>query len=134
MAGREDGSLVDLIYDVALEPAQWVSVIGRMADLLGGTGGWLSQLNFVDGSGGHLQDPMAGVDKSWVPKYMEHFSAIKPFATAADPQDFLANWTPRILTNDDEVPRDELVRTEFFNDWMRPQNVASSMMIRLATS
>ncbi len=123
-----------MIYDAALEPAQWVSVIGRMADLLGGTGGWLSQLNFVDGSGSHLQDPMAGVDKSWVPKYMEHFSAIKPFATAADPQDFLANWTPRILTNDDEVPRDELVRTEFFNDWMRPQNVASSMMIRLATS
>jgi DNA-binding CsgD family transcriptional regulator/PAS domain-containing protein len=132
MPGREDGSLVDLIYDAALEPAQWESVIARMAALVGGTSGWLSQLNFIDGSGGHLHDPMAGVDTSWVPKYLEYFADRNPFATAADPQDYLAKWTPLILTNDDELPREELVRTEFFNDWMRPQDVASSMMIRLA--
>jgi hypothetical protein len=93
MPGREDGSLVDLIYDAALEPAQWESVIARMAALVGGTSGWLSQLNFIDGSGGHLHDPMAGVDTSWVPKYLEYFADRNPFATAADPQDYLAKWT-----------------------------------------
>jgi DNA-binding CsgD family transcriptional regulator len=132
MARREDASLVDLIYDAALEPAQWDSVILRTAALVGGSGGWLSQLNFIDGSGSGFDDPMAGVDTSWVPKYVDYFSGLNPFATTTDPHDYLAKWTPRILTNDEEMPRDDLVRTEFFNDWMRPQDVANCMMIRLA--
>ena len=66
--------LVDLIYDAALEPKLWPAVMAQLADLMGGTSGWLSQINVTDGSGGQADDPMSRADPFWIRQYVDHFA------------------------------------------------------------
>ena len=129
--------LVDLIYDAALEPKLWVAVMEQFADLVGGNSGWLSQINVTDGSGGGLDDPVSRVDPVWPRRYFEYFGERNPFATFTGddgPVEFMRHWSPRVLTHEDQIPRDVTAGTEFFNDFLAPQNIQSCMMIRLAKS
>ncbi len=132
MAARSNNDFLDLVYDAALEPALWTSVLERFADLIGGSNGWLSQLDMVDGSGGDEGDPIARTDPNFASLYIEHFALRNPLSNVDNPSEYLRRWTPKILTDEDWIPRDELIRTEFYNDFLRPQDVHSSLMIRLA--
>jgi len=132
MTGAEQ--LIDLIYDAALEPRLWTTVMERLADLVGGTSGWLSQINVADGSGKRQDDPVLRADPIWSRRYREYYAALSPFAIDPNPGEFIRHWTPRVLTHDDQIPREELRRTEFYNDFLQPYGIGSGMMIRLAKS
>lgn len=132
MASGDDSEFLDLLYDAAVDPSLWTPVMERLADMVGGTSGWLSQLNVIDGSGGHLNDPFSRIDPVWPQRYLDHFAERNPFARAANPIEYLRGWTTKILTHDDDVPKDTLVHTEFYNDFLKPQSIESTMMIRLA--
>lgn len=123
---------IDTIYDAAYAPEGWAPVMERLADMVGGDSGWLSQINVRDGSGGHLNDPVARIDEIWPRRYLDYFASRNPIAIAKDADTYLRDWVPIIVTHDDQIRRDDLVQTEFFNDFLRPQDVSSAMMIRLA--
>jgi DNA-binding CsgD family transcriptional regulator/PAS domain-containing protein len=127
-----DSDFLDLVYDAALDPAMWTPVMERFADMVGGTGGWLSQLSTEDDSGAAESDPRSRRDPDWVERYIVYFGQRNPLHHVDNSGEYMRRWTPRILTDEDWMPKDELVRTEYYNDYLRPQDIHSAMMIRLA--
>ena len=132
MTVRANSDFLDLVYEAALDPAAWTPVMERFADMVGGAGGWLSQLSTEDGSGADDADPLARVDPDWPQRYIDHFAQRNPLHHVDNPREYMRRWRPRILTDEDWMPKDDLVRTEFYNDFLKPQGIDSSMMVRLA--
>ena len=126
---KADPGLIDALYEATLEPQNWVGVLERLADSLGGTSAWLSRLDVTDGTGSGLT---ARLDPSMSEVYHEYYHSLNPFSTFAEPQGFLQSWRPMVLTDERRVERDRLVRSEYFNDFMRPQEVDGVLIIRLA--
>ena len=131
MGGLSNSEFLDRIYDSALEPALWRPVMEQLADLVGGSGAWLSRLNIEDGSGAGEDDPIARLDPTWPTRYSQHFANLNPLVKVDDPLDYLRRWTPRVLTDEDWMPKADLLRSEYYNDFLRPQDVHSALMIRL---
>jgi DNA-binding CsgD family transcriptional regulator/PAS domain-containing protein len=132
MSARRDNDFLDLVYDAALEPALWATVLERFADMTGGAGGWISQLDMVDGTGADEGDPLARVDPSFASRYIEHFALRNPLSNVDNPGEYMRRWTPKILTDEDWIPKGDLLKTEFYNDFLRPQDIHSGLMVRLA--
>jgi DNA-binding CsgD family transcriptional regulator/PAS domain-containing protein len=104
----------------------------RFADMVGGASGWLSQLSTEDDSGADESDPLARVDPIWPQRYIDHFAQCNPLHHVDDARAYMRRWRPRILTDEDWMAKETLVRTEYYNDFLRPQGVDSCIMIRLA--
>lgn len=124
------GDFIDLLYDTPFEPDLWVPVMERFADLLGGTSAWLSQLNMLDGSGEGL---IARIDPAMPAVYSEYYALKNPLSNVENPHEYIRTWAPRILTDEDWMPKSDLVRSEYYNDFLVPQDIHSTLMIRLAT-
>ena len=132
MLASSEQPLLDLIYGAAVDPDLWEPAIAMFADAIQSEIGWISNLSIVDGTGGTTSDPMARIDSVWPRAYIAHFGAINPLQHVDDAAAYRRAWKPTILTDEDWIARDELLRTEFYNDFLKPQNVQSSMMLRLA--
>jgi DNA-binding CsgD family transcriptional regulator len=126
------GEFLDLVYGASVEPQLWVPVMERFADMVGGGGGWLSQLSVEDGSGAEMADPRVRADPFWARRYAEHFGQCNPLHNVPNPSEYLKQWAPRVLTDEDWMRKDDLVRSEYYNDFLKPQDIHSAMMIRLA--
>ena len=134
MSALSNSDFLDLVYDAAFEPALWVTVMERFADIVGGSGGWLSQLDMVDGSGADEADPIARTDPNFAALYIEHFALRNPLSNVDDPDRYMSQWRPKVLTDEDWIAKEKLTKTEFYNDFLKPQDLHSSLMIRLAAS
>ena len=129
MGGIDQSELLDLIYGAAVEPNLWTSVMERYADAIGGEKGWLSLLNLVDGSGGGM---ISRIDPLETARYETYYANRNPLHHVDNPDQFLKGWAPRILTDEDWMPKAELVATEYYNDFLKPQDIHSCVMVRLA--
>jgi len=125
----QDDGFLDLLYAAAVEPGLWPCAMEQFADLLGGSGAWLSRLSVADGSG---EGVLARIDPDMATLYAEHYAGINPFSNAPDPDAFMAAWTPTILTDEAWMPKADLAQREYYNDFMRPQDIHSFMIVRLA--
>lgn len=124
-----ESAFLDQLYTAVADQTQWASTLERFADLLQGSSVFLSRLSLVDGRGPTLT---ARIDPYWRRAYNEHYSAMNPYARAADPQAFLRGWTPKIVTGNDWLDDDALQDSPYYNEFMRPQDVRSVMFSRLA--
>lgn len=127
MASRE-GEMLDLVYGAAFEPDQWVRVMERLADHIGGEGGAMTQFNMQDGGGAIV---LSRLDPTVLPKYFDHFATRNPLSNVEDAYAYMRDWRPRILTDEDWMPKADLVRSEYYNDFLAPQDIHSTVMIRL---
>jgi DNA-binding CsgD family transcriptional regulator/PAS domain-containing protein len=127
LAGDDD--LLDLIYEAAVQPDLWRPVLERFADRVGGTSAWLSRLDLADARGAGI---IARIDPAMTSLYLNHYASVNPLAHVSDPVAYKQSWSLRILTDEDWMPKDELTAGEYYNDFLRPQNIHSTMMIRLA--
>jgi DNA-binding CsgD family transcriptional regulator/PAS domain-containing protein len=127
--GDEEGFL-DLLYDAPFDPALWIPILEQLADLMGGASAMLSELNLVDGSGAV---EIARIDPTAPGRYFDYYALRNPLSNVADPRAYLEGWRPRVLTDDDWMPKEDLLRSEYYNDFMAPQDIHSVAMIRLAT-
>ncbi|WP_397417835.1 LuxR C-terminal-related transcriptional regulator [Phenylobacterium sp.] len=123
-----DDSLLDAIYGAAVDPDLWPDVLARLSDHLGGSGAWLSRLSVADGSGTGV---LSRIDPEMAKLYEDYYGGINPFSNATDPEAYMADWRPSILTDAECMPRAQIARTEYFNDFMRPQDIQSFMILRL---
>ncbi len=121
--------LVDQIYEAATEPNLWPTVMNAFADAVGGGGSHLSRLNMADGTGSAL---ISRLDPHYVPIYFEHFALRNPLSNVDDAHAYLRDWRPKIITDEDWMPKENLLRSEFYNDFMKPQEAHATLMIRLA--
>jgi DNA-binding CsgD family transcriptional regulator/PAS domain-containing protein len=124
-----DAEFLDLLYGAVADPSLWVAAMERFADMIGGTSAWLSQLDLRDGRGGGI---IARIDPAMPELYLRHFAARNPLSNVADPAAYARGWSHRILTDEDWMPKAELLATEYYNDFLAPQDIHSTLMIRLA--
>lgn len=128
MQTSRDEGFLDLLYGAAVEPDLWIPAMERFADMLGGSGAWLSRLSMADGSGSGI---VSRIDPDMEKPYDQYYGRLNPFSNSPDPEGFMAGWRPTILTDRDWLAPEDLERKEYFNDFMRPQDIKSVMMIRL---
>jgi len=126
---RDYNDFLDTLYDAALAPELWIPVMERFADMLGGNSAVLSQLNIEDGRG---DSTVVRVDPAMRGVYLDHFAHINPLHLVEDSAAYLREWAPRILTDEDWMPKARLVATEYYNDFLKPLDIHSVLMIRLA--
>jgi DNA-binding CsgD family transcriptional regulator len=126
-----ENNLLDLIYETAYEPELWTRVLERLADAVGGGAGWVSQISVVDGQGGDLDDPMCRVDMSWAQRFIDYYAAINPLNNVDDTRAYFRDWRPIVHTDEDWMPKEDLIRTEYYNDYLKPIDAHSTLWIRL---
>ncbi len=129
MQTSHDEGFLDLLYSAAVQPELWIPAMERFADMLGGSGAWLSRISVADGSGAGI---VARIDPDSAKAYDQYYGGINPFSNEPDPAAYMASWTPTILTDEAWLPKTELARNEYYNDFMRPQDIQSAMIIRLS--
>ena len=132
MPGRPNSDLLDLVYEAAFDPALWEPVMERIADDIGGGSGWLSQLSVADGSGGQYDDPMSRVAPEWPQRYLDHFATCNPLHNVPDTDAYFRGWRTKVVFDTDIIAKADLVRTEYYNDFMRGLDAHSVVMFRLA--
>lgn len=109
------------IYDAALDPSLWTRALGQVADALDARIATLLLRDNARGTVHLLHNQPAGFDAA-ERAYREHYGRlypIMPVISLAAPGTVLANYMV--------TPRRELERTEFFQDWVRPSDVAESV-------
>ncbi len=124
-----EGEFLDLLYGAAVVSDQWITVMENLADLVGGTSAFLSRLDVVTGAGTGL---IARIDPLMPSLYLEHYAGQNLLSKTSDVGDYIRNWRPCILTDEDWLPKESLVNSEYYNDFLRPQDIHSVLMIRLA--
>ena len=129
MSDAKNEPLLDLISDATLDPALWTTVLKQLTADVGGRGAMLSRLNVRDGSGAA---EFVRPDADDARRAFDYYASKNPLMLVEDSTAYLRNWTPRVLTDEDLLPKEEFVRSEFYNDFMRPLDMHSVMMIRLA--
>jgi DNA-binding CsgD family transcriptional regulator len=110
-------ALLDLLYGAALDKDQWpIFLQGLMKPFDGASG----VLHFFD-----IQTqttPAAhvfGLEPDYMMGYQEHFSSCNPYPI----QCFAKLPLLSVLPATTVLSKEEALRTEFYNDWMRPQGI-----------
>ena len=108
-------SLVDRIYQAATESGNWAPALERMRDAFRGISGILVSHDFASATGRVRH--AVGCAPEYVRSYADHYAArdvwFKQDHRNGTPG---AAWTGRQL-----VPHRELVKSEFYAGWLRPQ-------------
>lgn len=129
MDERGYGELLDLIYESAIEPAQWSNVLTRMADAFGATGGALIQQHQESFDGAGLA---VGIDPAAQESYFSYYAYRNPLMRQIpNLRERAKSWTPEIFNDEEAVPKAELMRSEFYNDFLRPCDIHSVLTIGL---
>ncbi len=120
--------LLDLVSEAALSPSLWTTVLEQLTADLGGRGAMLSRLNIRTGAG---DARFVRPDAAEVRRAFDYYATKNPLTIAQDPEDYRRTWTPRILLDEEFLPKPDLLRSEYYNDFMRPFGMHSGMFIRL---
>lgn len=118
--------LIQQIYAAAYDPTQWVGVMEKLAEATGGLRGCLSRIDMDTRC--NVEAILLRSDPAWVDAFGQHFSQINVFTAADDPS---VRDPRRVITDEDCVSRDDYHASEFYNDFMRPQEVDRSLFIRV---
>ena len=113
--------LIDLIYQAALGPACWQNFADAWSKASGGGGG----IVLLQDSQGCLPTDVAvssGFSESSMDDYVAHYDADNPFM-----EGFLDADVGRVYTSEELVRPKQLLKSEFYNDWTRPQGYVSGI-------
>ncbi len=96
--------------------------------MIGGEGGVLMRTDIVDGTGAAT---IASGDDGTVDRYFSHYCSINPFQLVPDPSSYISGWKPKVLLDEDWMPREAFERSEYYNDFLRPLSAEWGLAIRL---
>ncbi len=119
---------LDLIYGAALQPSLWVDVMQQLMAMIGGEGSVLMRTDIVDGRGAAT---IANGDDDTLDRYFSHYCGINPFQLVPDPLSYISDWKPKVLLDEDWMPREAFERSEYYNDFLRPRSAEWGLAIRL---
>jgi len=116
----EFSELIGAIYDAGMSPRLWPHVLDRVAHVLGGMRADL----WVGAPSGHARAvDFIGIDPAFRRTYEQHFGRIDPVFW---PVTTLPEGTFR---TDAVIPRANLEHSEFYQDWVRPQDMHSIAVV-----
>lgn len=116
-APNDVSSLVDAIYDAALEPERWPAFLKVFAAGYPEGQGALYKME-----GERASVLLANWDESWTRAHNEHFFGTNPWLDGM-------RWRAAGVTNaaEDFVPVREFERCEYYADFLRPQGLATGV-------
>jgi len=116
------GQLPDLIaqiYDAVLDPRRWQAFVETLGRSFGGTCALFAQ----DGENtATVVSAVAGMDPSFLRSYAEHY-----YKTNVWIPGMKAAPSPSVLTGDQVVARAVFEKSEFYNDYWRPQGLSHAV-------
>jgi DNA-binding CsgD family transcriptional regulator len=133
MAIDDDGTLLELIgliYDAALDASRWPDTLSRVADAVGAQA---ISLDIYDAAAQTFDGIAPRTDPDFLQSYAEYWAARNQLWA-------LSAGVPvgKLFTTDDFMPRDQFIRSEFYNDWCRPQGkdatLATNVLVDGASS
>jgi DNA-binding CsgD family transcriptional regulator len=111
--------LLELLYDAAVDPRRWQAFLDALSSPFGGANGILYEYNYdlmrAEFSFGFGNDP------AYISSYIDHFQHINPYQ-------YLSRNAPvgiARMTSSLAIDVESVLRSEFYNDWMRPQGIAA---------
>lgn len=116
-------SLVDGIYEAGIDAQRWP---GTLDQLVAASGTRIAGLKIVARGRAAFILASTGADRAAVSLYNAHYHRIDPVAAAVERRPVGTLFTDRQL-----IPKDQLTRTEFYNDWVRPQDFGDCVMVTL---
>jgi DNA-binding CsgD family transcriptional regulator len=118
--------LIRLIYQAALEPTSWVQVMGRLSHSLNAPAATLWTHDFsssgVTANDGGEVFRAVGFDPAFLGSYAEHYTYKNVWAQN---EDTLAEGVA--VTSEMLYPDRYLGATEFYGDWLRPQDLRHAL-------
>jgi DNA-binding CsgD family transcriptional regulator/PAS domain-containing protein len=124
MSVNAEADIVDLVYEAAIDPTCWPAAMERYTDLVRGTVAALVVQDQITGTGRALAARQSSEHFSY---YFGYFANRNPLLRITD--------TPvrlRVLTDEEKLPKADLVRTEYYNDYLRPHGMHSLLIARLS--
>ncbi|HEX4197215.1 MAG TPA: helix-turn-helix transcriptional regulator [Caulobacteraceae bacterium] len=118
---------LDRLYGSVVERDDWTDIIARFADMVGGAQAWLPSLDLLSGGGDGV---IARIDPKAQDAYFQYYFQTNPFVRLG-PAELAAPWPLAITTDEDRFLREDFVRTEYYNDFLRPQEIHSTLVVRL---
>jgi len=114
--------LISRIYDAALDPALWSEALAGICEF---TNGSAAALLSIGGSGTTLFHH--GVEPPYAKAYSEAYSKLAPAAMTR----FAVG---RLVSASDLLPYNEFLKTQFYQEWLRPQGVVDGAIVLLEKS
>lgn len=122
------GALIERIYDLALEPTTWPGLIAGLAETFGGHAASIEH-EYVDSELG--AGLTMGLDPSAAPQYFDYYAARNVLRRVPNFGELLKTFTPVVTLDEETLPKDNLVRTEFYADFLRPAGIHSLLTVGL---
>ena len=113
-------SLIEGIYDAALEPSRWADVIIDINDFVGGQACGIFSKNSISKFG--VTHYYCGADPHYIQLYPETHCKFDPLATLPA--------YGRVVSIPDLVPFAEYRRGRFYQEWLRPQGCVDAANVR----
>lgn len=113
--------LVELIYAAAADRAKWPDALERLARALNGQIATLHHQHLVSWESSFAAD--WNMDPVAVAEYTAHFAPLNVWFTTRP--EFLIEG--QVFTNAMLCPDDLLIRTEFYNDWLKPHDMGQAL-------
>jgi DNA-binding CsgD family transcriptional regulator len=111
----EYSQLVSSIYDAALDFKRWPIVLERLTDAIEGSTALFRNANLVNTEGVWAS---VHIDQTFQQLYIERYNEQDPLWERAGVRPVESCVSDREL-----IPKEELVRTEFYNDFLLPQDI-----------
>lgn len=111
---RTYDDLIGTIYAAGVDPTRWSDVCDRLGSILDGAYIALHGHDFVAGCSTGLV--CTRYDPDFIGSYVSHYAALNPWVPAQ-----MCMPLGKAVYAEDMCSRDALERTEFYADWVRPQ-------------
>lgn len=119
---RDLPELIDLIYDAAVDPTLWPRFLDRLCDMAPGA---KSVMMMHDANTRSLNASVtARWEEDWTTSYTDYY--VKHNQWTAE---FAHFDVGRAMIVDDIVPREVTLKSEFYEDWLRPQNLVTGVTV-----
>lgn len=111
-------SLVYSIYRTIYEPQRWSMILKECQHLLGGDGCDIAITQSME-KAGRIVSHAGNYDESYIKTYNDYYGRLNPWLQKSE-RYFVDD---AVWTGQDLCPHEQLIRTRFYNEWLRPQNL-----------
>jgi DNA-binding CsgD family transcriptional regulator/PAS domain-containing protein len=112
--------LLSPLYGTLGNPAGWRGFLDALSHAYGGAMSGITMHDYARGLG--FADASTGLDRAYEASYARHFSRLNPWIGAAERRE-----VGFATLSDSLFPYADLLRTEFYNDWWRPQRIGGGL-------
>ncbi len=113
-------SLLSPLYDTIGNPGGWRGFLDALSHAYGGAMSGITMYDYARRTG--FADSSTGLEPAFGSSYARYYAGLNPWLGAAEQRP-----VGLVTLSDNILPYADLLRTEFYNDWCRPQNLGGGV-------